>query len=60
MTLDPENNRSCFSGDIIDDLIALEIDENFDLLLRDPLLVSGVLIGQGNRTMVIIIDNDGA
>ena len=60
MTLDPESNRSCFSGDIIDDLIALEIDENFDLLLRDPLLVSGVLIGQGNRTMVIIIDNDGA
>ncbi len=60
MTLDPESNRSCFSGDIIDDLIALEIDENFDLLLRDPLLVSGVLIGQRNRTMVIIIDNDGA
>ena len=58
VTLEPDTNRSCFSGDIIDDAIALEGDETFDLVLRDPML-DGVTVGERIRTVVVISDDDG-
>ncbi len=58
MTLEPNSNRSCFSGEVIDDFIALEGDEYFDLSLRDPSL-GGIRIGDSNRTVVVITDDDG-
>ena len=47
----------CFTGDIIDDELALEPVEEFTLRLRDP-VVQNVLIGN-DETVVRIIDDDG-
>lgn len=58
MTLDPDSSRVCFIGEVINDMIALEGDEYFDLSLRDP-QVDGINIGDRNRTVVIITDDDG-
>ena len=58
MTFEPDVERVCFSGEIINDVIALEGDEDFYLVLQDP-MVGGVLVGERNRTLVIITDDDG-
>ena len=50
-------NRTCFSGEIINDLIALEETEHFRLLLQDPMM-DGVLFAT-DRAVVIIVDDDG-
>ena len=57
VTLDPLQNRTCFSGEIINDLIALEETEDFRLLLQDPTM-DGVLLAT-DRTVVTIVDDDG-
>ncbi len=57
MTLDPNSNRSCFIGLIIDDLIGLEGVEDFTLGLRDP-QVAGVTVSN-TATVVNIVDDDG-
>lgn len=50
-------SETCFSGDIIDDKLALEPVEQFTLRLRDP-VIQDVLIGN-DETVVSIIDDDG-
>ena len=57
VTLDPLQNRTCFSGEIINDLIALEETEEFRLLLQDPTM-DGVLLAT-DRAVVTIVDDDG-
>ena len=57
VTLDPLQNRTCFSGEIINDAIALEETEDFWLLLQDPMM-NGVLLAT-DRAVVIIVDDDG-
>ena len=49
--------QTCFTGDIIDDQLALEPVEQFTLRLRDPVL-QNVLVGN-DETVVRIIDDDG-
>ena len=49
--------QTCFTGDIIDDELALEPVEEFTLRLRDPVL-QNVIIGN-DETVVRIIDDDG-
>lgn len=48
---------TCFTGDIIDDQLALEPVEQFILRLRDP-MIQNVLIGN-DETIVRIVDDDG-
>lgn len=50
-------SQTCFTGDIIDDKLALEPVEEFTLRLRDP-VIQNVLIGN-DETVVRIIDDDG-
>ncbi len=50
-------SQTCFTGDIIDDDLALEPVEQFTLRLRDP-VIPNVLIGN-DETVVRIIDDDG-
>lgn len=58
VTLPPgPTSESCFSGDIIDDEIALEPDEFFTLKLLNP-LTPGAAVGN-DETTVNIIDDDG-
>ena len=57
VTLDPLQNRTCFSGEIINDVIALEETEDFRLLLQDPMM-DGVLLAT-ERALVTIVDDDG-
>ena len=47
----------CFLVGIIDDSLALEGDENFLIMLRDP-MIDGLVINR-NVTNVTIIDDDG-
>ena len=49
--------QTCFTGDIIDDALALEPVEQFTLQLRDQ-GIQNVLIGN-DETVVRIIDDDG-
>ena len=57
MTLGQSDDRSCFTVQIVDDRIALEEDEQFQLLLQDP-MTDGLLIGR-DITTVTILDDDG-
>ena len=50
-------SQTCFTGDIIDDQLALEPVEQFILRLRDP-RVQNVVIGN-DETIIKIIDDDG-
>ena len=57
VTLEPLSNRTCFTGEIINDVIALEGVEDFVLLLGDP-MEDGILLAI-DRAVVIIVDDDG-
>ena len=57
VTLDPLSNSTCFTGEIINDIIALEGMEDFLLLLWDP-MVDRILLAI-DRAVVIIVDDDG-
>ena len=57
VTLDPLQNITCFSGEIINDVIALEETEEFWLLLQDPMM-NGVILAT-DSAVVIILDDDG-
>lgn len=57
VTLEPNSNRSCFVGVVVDDSIGLEGIEDFTLGLSGP-GVSGVSVGN-NVTVVNIVDDDG-
>ena len=56
LSIDPSSNRSCFTGAIVDDQIALEGVESVVFRLSLPL--DGVSI-DNDATRVDIIDNDG-
>lgn len=49
--------QTCFTGDIVDDELALEPVEEFTLRLRDPAM-QNILVGN-DETIVRIIDDDG-
>ena len=53
-----DSNRSCFTGEVIEDQVALEGTEDFVLQLQDP-MTTGVLIGDNDQTVVEIIDTNG-
>jgi len=57
VTLEPLSNRTCFTGEIINDVIALEGVEDFVLLLQDPM--EDVILLAIDRAVVIIVDDDG-
>ena len=57
VTIQPDSDRFCFNGDIIDDLIGLEGDEDFQLVLVNP-SPSNVII-TGDTTRIVIVDNNG-
>ena len=57
VTIQPTSDHFCFNGDIINDLIALEGDEDFQLMLVNP-SPSGVIITD-DTTKINIVDDDG-
>ena len=57
VTIQPTSDRFCFNSHIIDDLIGLEGDEDFQLVLINP-SPSGVII-TGDTIRIVIVDDDG-
>lgn len=58
VTIPPDSNRSCFTGQVIEDQIALEGTEDFILQLQDS-LTTGLIVGDNDQTIVEIIDTNG-
>lgn len=56
VTIAATAERECFNGMVINDVLALEEDEQFRLTLFDP-TPSGVIIGQGTAIITIRDDN---
>lgn len=57
ITIAAAADRECFTGMVINDILALEEEEQFRLTLSDP-TPSGVTIGQATTT-ITIQDDDG-
>ena len=56
ITIPPNQNEGCAELPIMDDNIALEDDETFEVLLQTP---PGVTSSSPSRSTVTILDNDG-
>ena len=54
--INPEDDRTCFTGVIIDDSVGAEGTEFFNLIIEPP-TQDGVNVGL-NRTTINIIDDD--
>ena len=57
VTIQPSSDRFCFNGDIMDDGIALEGDEDFQLMLVNP--SPGAVVITDGTTTITIQDDDG-
>lgn len=57
VTLEPSSDRICFNGTILNDQVALEGMETFDLRISDRVM-PGIRIGT-EITTVIITDDSG-
>lgn len=56
ISIEPDDDRTCFAGTIIDDVIGLEGSESFYLSIQPP-TQDRVRVGL-NLTNIIIIDDD--
>ena len=57
VSIEPLSNLTCFSGQIVDDLIGLEGNEFFTLLIEET--TQGGVVVERDLTTIYIIDDDG-